>query len=747
MGLVAPPGGSGLQTPGAGTPRPTRRQSSFGFGDDSQTTPTFLGGPGTVAPHADAHVDLRAAEARRSGRSSACARRCTGRASCAVARPRATPTSGASSRATPTTTRSRRSTPTRCAGRTSRRRRRRAVDAPPGSCRRRSSIPESRPRRPDEGRALRSRSVSSCARARSHEPAARQGLSHFLEHLLFKRTRRRTNGRDRPRDRPARRRRGRVHDQGVHRLLLPHARLPLRARRSISSRTSCSRRPSGAADVEVERGVILEEIGEANDNPEDLAHENFVRAFWRDHPLGAPILGTAETVGAIRTRRPRRPTTASRYAPAISSSPSRDAIGPRDAVRARSSGSSAGGAAGRRRRARRREAPRAPHPHVLVRPRPGLEQAHLCLGMAGQLRRRAARRFAAALLDIVLGGGMSSRLFQEVRERRGLVYTIGSSLNAYRLGGYETHLRRVRAEEPAARPRGDAARSSEVEARRGPAARARVGQGEPDGQPDARARVDRLAHVRRRRARSSTSAGSEPIEELIAPGRGRDARRDRRRGRRACSTAGVALGLGRRQRRPAGSDALGSRRRGVVAAVASEPAFDPCASPEVAAYVRGLAGEGLETRVHPADEMYRFELAAPHRDAGRRRRALLRDGPPDLRGRRGGRRAGASGASAASRRSSTSRAAIGRTTRFLVRVAPGAADHGRRDRSAGGPVSGGDLRRRAASCAGPRSREPSGARGRSTSSSPSSFFSHLPAGPLRGVARAAVRRSSRRAAS
>lgn len=49
MGLVAPPGGSGLQTPGAGTPRPTRGSSSFGFGDDSQTTPTFLGGPGTVA--------------------------------------------------------------------------------------------------------------------------------------------------------------------------------------------------------------------------------------------------------------------------------------------------------------------------------------------------------------------------------------------------------------------------------------------------------------------------------------------------------------------------------------------------------------------------------------------------------------------------------------------------------------------------------------------------------------------------
>ena len=72
-----------------------------------------------------------------------------------------------------------------------------------------------------------------------------------------------------------------------------------------------------------------------------------------------------------------------------------------------------------------------------MRSRRGLEQAHVCLGVAGPLG-RSDRRFAASLLDIVLGGGMSSRLFQEVREKRGLAYTVASSLNSYRLGGYET---------------------------------------------------------------------------------------------------------------------------------------------------------------------------------------------------------------------------------------------------------------------------------------------------------------------
>ena len=62
---------------------------------------------------------------------------------------------------------------------------------------------------------------------------------------------------------------------------------------------------------------------------------------------------------------------------------------------------------------------------------------HVCFGTEGPSQ-ASGRRFAANLLDIILGGGMSSRLFQEVREKRGLAYTIASSLNAYRLGGYES---------------------------------------------------------------------------------------------------------------------------------------------------------------------------------------------------------------------------------------------------------------------------------------------------------------------
>ncbi|HKD17507.1 MAG TPA: pitrilysin family protein [Thermoanaerobaculia bacterium] len=266
------------------------------------------------------------------------------------------------------------------------------------------------------------------------EPAARQGLSHFLEHLLFKRTRRRTNVEiARAIDRLG----GEVDAFTTREYTGFYGRtLDVRFGEAFDLLGDVVLSPAfSSADVEVERGVILEEIGEANDNPEDLAHENFIRAFWKDHPLGAPILGTAETVRAIRREdlyRHHR----SRYGPENLIVAAAGRVRPAEVLQAverlfrRRPGAS-------RRPARRREerAPR-PHSHVLVRPRRGLEQAHLCLGMAAAPH-ASRRRHAAALLDVVLGGGMSSRLFQEVRERRGLVYTIGSSLSAYRLAGYE----------------------------------------------------------------------------------------------------------------------------------------------------------------------------------------------------------------------------------------------------------------------------------------------------------------------
>src|SRR5215471_3892384 len=130
------------------------------------------------------------------------------------------------------------------------------------------------------------------------EPAEKQGLSHFLEHVLFKRTRRRSTVQiAREVDRPG----ADVdafttrEDTGfyvhTHDSLFSEA-LDLLGDVEVSP-------AFGGADVEMERGVILEEIGEANDNPDDLVHEMFIRAFWKSHPLGGPILGTAATVRAI----------------------------------------------------------------------------------------------------------------------------------------------------------------------------------------------------------------------------------------------------------------------------------------------------------------------------------------------------------------------------------------------------------------------------------------------------------------
>ena len=266
------------------------------------------------------------------------------------------------------------------------------------------------------------------------EPAARQGLSHFLEHLLFKRTRRRTNA---------------AIAREIDRLGGDVDAFTTREYTGFYCRTLDTRFDEAldllgdvvlspaftAADVEVERGVILEEIGEANDNPEDLAHENFVRAFWKGHPLGAPILGTEKTIRAIRLDDIYRYYRA-RYVPgelvvAVAGHVDEDAVfrAIERLLRRRTARAPP--------RGRRRSARRAPHRHARIHRKPGLEQAHLCFGMAASSQ-SSGRRYAGALFDTVLGGGMSSRLFQQVRERRGLVYTIGSSLNSYMAGGYES---------------------------------------------------------------------------------------------------------------------------------------------------------------------------------------------------------------------------------------------------------------------------------------------------------------------
>ncbi len=266
------------------------------------------------------------------------------------------------------------------------------------------------------------------------EPAARQGLSHFLEHLLFKRTRRRSNAEiAREIDRLG----GDVDAFTTREYTGFYCRtLDTRFAEALDLVADVVLSPAfGAADVEVERGVILEEIGEANDNPEDLAHENFVRAFWKDHPLGAPILGTEKTIRAIRLDDIYR-YYRSRYVPGQLVVAVAGRVDEAEALRAIERVFRRRTRRGRRLPEARPRAPRS-HRHARIQSKPGLEQAHLCFGMAASSQ-ASGRRFAGALFDTVLGGGMSSRLFQQVRERRGLVYTIGSSLNAYMAGGYES---------------------------------------------------------------------------------------------------------------------------------------------------------------------------------------------------------------------------------------------------------------------------------------------------------------------
>ena len=286
----------------------------------------------------------------------------------------------------------------------------------------------------DEMRDVRSFSLGFFVRAGSvEEPEALQGLSHFLEHLLFKRTRRRTNAEiARSIDRLG----GDVDAFTTKEYtgFYVHT-LDTRFDEALDLMGDVVLSPAfTAADVETERGVILEEIGEANDNPDDLVHEMFVRSFWRGHPLGAPILGTAQTVRSIG-KEDLRAYYRSRYVPGnlivalaghVSAGRALDAIARLFRRRPRRSA----------RHPRREPRPRS-HAHVQLKSRRGLEQVHVCFGVTAPPQ-RSGRRFAASLLDIVLGGGMSSRLFQQVREKRGLAYSIGSAFHSYRLGGYET---------------------------------------------------------------------------------------------------------------------------------------------------------------------------------------------------------------------------------------------------------------------------------------------------------------------
>lgn len=177
-----------------------------------------------------------------------------------------------------------------------------------------------------------------------------------------------------------------------------------------------------AADVEAERGVILEEIAMHDDDPSDIVHDEFAAALLGDTPLGRPILGTVETIEAIPRAAINR-FYRSRYRPermVVAAAGNLDHATVVAHVRkafAHVLDSSIDVAP-----TRRKGRPRAHESSVRVVER-ATEQAHLVLGVPG-FTRSDDRRYALAVLTTAFGGGMSSRLFQEIREKRGLAYSV-----------------------------------------------------------------------------------------------------------------------------------------------------------------------------------------------------------------------------------------------------------------------------------------------------------------------------------
>jgi predicted Zn-dependent peptidase len=257
------------------------------------------------------------------------------------------------------------------------------------------------------------------------EDPVHAGATHYLEHLLFKGTRRRTAleisaavdavG-------------GELNAFTAKEYTCYYARvldadLPL-AIDVLSDMVTSSLIET--KDVDAERGVILEEIAMNDDDPADLVHEAFSAQLFGDTPLGRPILGTVDSINSISRDRIAEHYRA-RYTPdslvvAAAGNLSHEGVvslieaafgpllqGPAEPAAARLGTTDPAAARGTGVR-------------LLSRP---VEQANLVLGCAG-LSRTDRRRFALGVLNAALGGGMSSRLFQEVRERRGLAYSVYS---------------------------------------------------------------------------------------------------------------------------------------------------------------------------------------------------------------------------------------------------------------------------------------------------------------------------------
>ena len=268
------------------------------------------------------------------------------------------------------------------------------------------------------------------ARGSRHEPIEQSGIAHFVEHMLFKGTATRSAediaqtidsiG-------------GQMDaftskEYAGYYLKVLDEHVPL----AVEVLADIVMRPAFAEDdIAREKKVVLEEIKMVEDTPDDLVHEIFSEHLWENHPLGRPILGTPDSVSALSRDVLRHYFTSTYAAPNLIVA----AVGNIEHQQVRAlierafEGLPVDGTP-------LAERPPRVVPHVIVRNKE-LEQSHVCLGTSG-FKQDHVDRFASYALNTVLGGSMSSRLFQNVREKRGLAYAVFSGLSAYRDAGAMT---------------------------------------------------------------------------------------------------------------------------------------------------------------------------------------------------------------------------------------------------------------------------------------------------------------------
>ena len=260
------------------------------------------------------------------------------------------------------------------------------------------------------------------------ETPKQSGISHFIEHMVFKGTKRRTaeqiaremdslgGGLDAFTSKEIVSFNVKVLDEH-----LPQA---------FDIVCDMVRNPLFANDeIEKEKGVILEELKMEVDNPEYQIHEMFSRRFWKGHALGQSILGTRHTIRSFDRA------SISRYYRSFYR-PSNLLVTAAGSLRHRELAQLATDHLGDLKPRAFRPKPSTPTPHapLVLRDRPTLEQVHVYVGVPA-IPMPHKDRFAFYVLNNILGGGMSSRLFQNIREKLGLAYAVYSELSLYRDAG------------------------------------------------------------------------------------------------------------------------------------------------------------------------------------------------------------------------------------------------------------------------------------------------------------------------